>query len=1176
MNEVRAQDDIMLTWLAEVLGSKSQLDEVAMNLATSIYEEHCKTDIGELLDRAVEFAQKSLHHTPSDSPCAASRWNDLGLMLDRRYSRSGEMADLQEAIAAARQAVNSTPNEHVHRPGRLNNLSNKLEKRYKQTSEITDLEEAVETARQVVTSAPVTDPDQPTYLNNLGNKLRLRYQKLGAMKDLEEAIAVVARAADFTLCSISDRTAYLNNLANMLGLRYEQVGRMADLEQAIETARQAVDLTPVNHPYRLLCLNNLGVKLDRKYSLTGQMADLEEAIETKRQAIDLTPSDHPDRAGYLNNLSNKLIRRYEQTAEMADLEEAVTTAHQAVDLTPADHTDRAMYLNNLGIKIDRRYERTGEMANLEEAIKIARQAIDLSMADELEKSTRLSSLGYKLKSRYERTGEMADLEEAISLVRRAVDFTPANHVNRVRALSDLGTNLGLRYERTGEMADLEEAVTVARQAREFLPVDYPGRATCLSNLSSQLERRYSRTGKMTDLEEAIAVMRQALDSMAASPVDRPRALNNMGVMLQTRYERTGEMTDLEEAIKTVLQAVDSTPSDHPDRAGYLNNLGNSLEKRYERTGEMVDLEGAVGAAQQAAQLTPADHADRAVYLNNLGNKLVRRYEQTQELCHLQNAATAFTLAWRALASVPFHRIASSRRAIKIFHRLGQNYLAALIAEQVIDVLPTINPRFLNRSDRQYILSRYSGIAADACAVLLKTRSTGTALQCLEKGRAVILGQLIDDRTDITALRSEYSELASQFDILRNEVNNPANTSLVAHRHRLAAVELDKCIKNIQQLPGHTHFMSGLSEDEMRACATDGPIVVVNVSALGSDAIIVSPDSIKSLALPNLSAEVAETWISRDWHSRDRPKRGENNKKYIEYLGWLWHVCVKPILDAVSPRENGPDGQLPRVWWVGSGLASSMPFHAAGVYSSWPGENALGRVVSSYAPSIKALAYSRTRRRHERAIQPKVLIATMPVTPDLKSLPGAGVERESVAQVLGTSAAVEDIEQPTSEVVARRLTQCSIAHFACHGRSDSVDPSNSGLIFARRDENGDIVQDTLTVHKVSEINLQNARLAYLSACSTAENKSTRLADEAIHVATGFQVAGFPHVVGCLWPSVDQVCAEIAHSFYTLLTQDGSIDLGNRAIAVALHQSVLAVAARDWKRPLNWAQFVHYGA
>ena len=68
-----------------------------------------------------------------------------------------------------------------------------------------------------------------------------------------------------------------------------------------------------------------------------------------------------------------------------------------------------------------------------------------------------------------------------------------------------------------------------------------------------------------------------------------------------------------------------------------------------------------------------------------------------------------------------------------------------------------------------------------------------------------------------------------------------------------------------------------------------------------------------------------------------------------------------------------------------------------------------------------------------------------------------------------------------------------------------------------------------MERVSELNLRDARLAYLSACSTAENKAADLRDEGIHIVSGFQVAGFPHVVACLWPSIDRVCVEVATGF-----------------------------------------------
>jgi hypothetical protein len=76
----------------------------------------------------------------------------------------------------------------------------------------------------------------------------------------------------------------------------------------------------------------------------------------------------------------------------------------------------------------------------------------------------------------------------------------------------------------------------------------------------------------------------------------------------------------------------------------------------------------------------------------------------------------------------------------------------------------------------------------------------------------------------------------------------------------------------------------------------------------------------------------------------------------------------------------------------------------------------------------------------------------------------------------------------------------------------------------------------------------AFLSYLSACSTAENRAKRLSDEVIHLVSGFLVAGFPHVVGCLWPS-NGVCVEVAGGFYSSLFEQGGSRWQDGQMAVA---------------------------
>jgi hypothetical protein len=46
-----------------------------------------------------------------------------------------------------------------------------------------------------------------------------------------------------------------------------------------------------------------------------------------------------------------------------------------------------------------------------------------------------------------------------------------------------------------------------------------------------------------------------------------------------------------------------------------------------------------------------------------------------------------------------------------------------------------------------------------------------------------------------------------------------------------------------------------------------------------------------------------------------------------------------------------------------------------------------------------------------------------------------------------------------------------------------------------------------VHRVLDLSLAHVRIAYPSACLTAENKAAQLWDEVIHVIKGFQVTRF---------------------------------------------------------------------
>ncbi len=71
-----------------------------------------------------------MEETVESVPDLPGRLNNLGIMLERRFERTGMMEDLEDSIRRAQQAVTITPQDHLSLAMYLNNLGNKLETQF--------------------------------------------------------------------------------------------------------------------------------------------------------------------------------------------------------------------------------------------------------------------------------------------------------------------------------------------------------------------------------------------------------------------------------------------------------------------------------------------------------------------------------------------------------------------------------------------------------------------------------------------------------------------------------------------------------------------------------------------------------------------------------------------------------------------------------------------------------------------------------------------------------------------------------------------------------------------------------------------------------------------------------------------------------------------------------------
>ncbi|KAL4746056.1 CHAT domain-containing protein [Aspergillus terricola var. indicus] len=1112
-----------------------------------------------------------------------------------------EMQDCEGAVNDGKVALDSAPTDDPDRAGYLSDLSNDLARSYWQTGNLQDLDAAIVNAELAVAATPDSHPNRSDRLNKLSHHLSSRYMQTGDLQDLEAAIASADLAVAAAPESHPDRPDCLYSLSYHLSSRYEQTGSLQDLDDSIANADLAVAAAPENHPSLASYLALLSYHLSCRYGRTRNLQDLKAAIVNADLAVAVTPHDHPNRAVNLTSLSLRLLNSYERTGNLQDLDAAITNADLAVAATPDSSPKYAGRLNNLSNYLSSRYRRTGNLQDLDDAIENAGLAVAAAPDGHPSRAGCLQTLSNQLYIRYERTGDPQELEAAIKNAELAVAGTSETHPERAGCLHTLSNHLSRRYTRTGNLQDLEAAIANADLAMAATPDKHPDYASTLNNLSNDLCIRYERTGNLQDLEAAIANTRLAV---AATPNDNPNYaafLSNLSHCLSRRYKRTRDLQDLADAILNADLAVAATPDDHSDRAGRINNLSNRLLSRYEHTGNLQDLEAAIANANLAVAAAPDNYPYQAIYLSNLSLCLSSRYERTGNSQDLDTALQCLIKSANSPNAVPLRRIFSARRAIRILRQRNQWDDASVLAENAVRLLPLVCARYLARDDQQHAIIQTAGLASDACSIFLQLRQPEKALQMLEFGRGLILGYLIDSRSDVDQLQNDHPALAKEYDRLRHILSQPLDSVRPENRDQLlqwkknAPHELENCLAAIRQQEGYERFLLEPVVEDLTSQAAEGPVVIVNINDFGSHAIIVQDQKIRSLDLPDMSQtqnlalnEQVQRFRSagerghdvRDIESEPEPfdafERLYTTRYDASSLDWLWSHCVKPIVSEIKAQTQSPAlGALPRVWWIGTGVASSLPFHAAGDHSH-PTENTISCVISSYTPSIKVLAYTRSclARALPRNSTPSVFIAAMPTTPNEPPLPGVEPEVDAIQQASGHVYRVRLQRYPAPEAVLSAMEDTDIIHFACHGSSDPVNPSDSHLLLQNNSPSAPAVE-RLTVQQISSCVFKRARIAYLSACSTAQIAATRLADEAIHLASAFQVAGFGHVIASLWSVDDATCAHMAGYFYGYLVRHQVTGaLSNRLIAEALHAAVLQV--RSKQDPSLWASFIHCGA
>lgn len=1097
-------------------------------------------------------------------------WNMANDCL-RSFENTGSQDDLAAAIILYQQVSGVLPPDSANRGEALYRLGHALSRRFSITRAPGDLDGAIEAYRQVPATAENVDVTEIDYLR--GAALLQRWQRTTDSADLECAIEAIEKSED-------GQPRRQARLGWALITRYEVFRDVADLDRGIDTLRHALAALPSDDPFHLDAAEKLANAYPLRYLLTEELADLDRFVNAWQGIAEALPAGHPRHAASLMWCGVAHHGRYDHRGQVADLDAAVDLCRSAVAADPAHR----LYRYNLARALHTRFLHDTSLENLHAAIEQFDRALAAAKPDDAHRTLCLIEASSAYRYRFDHGGHLADLDRSEDLGEQAVHAEPGNPValgvmsavrlsryHRFGVEADLdnaielgtravsgGTSVDVRtldivsavhierYEHYGVLADLQRAVELSERACAEMPRHSPKLRTCRQNLAARFHRRFERTGDWADLDRAIEIGEQ-VRTIPAGAVEVAFGLANLSGCYVQRYRHTGAPADLDRAVALGEQAHEVMPVDHHERMRTQSDLGRAYQARFLRDDAAEDLERAAELFERTAAMTPADSAQLAKATADVVHADILRLADLGKPVPRATVADLMTSAIADTASPLVDRLQLSTGLGMLAHLAGEHDLAVGQFDAAIAMAPLTTPRESDWTDQEHRLGVTSGLVREAVAAHCAHGDPAGAVMAAELGRGVLLAAQLDSRTDLTDLDQAHPDLAARFRDTLDRINAPDAAVDLRRRHWS---EHDDLVAAIRGLPGFDRFLVPPSLGDLTAATAGGAVVVVNSGALRSDAIVVTEDADPvGIELPRLHlSDVLEQAreLLEATHDNGTLAGAQRRRRVLPpILAWLWDAIVAPVVDAL------PSG-LTRVWWLPTGLLGTFPLHAAG-HPGRPG--ALDRLVSSYTPTLRALAHARSR---QSAADRDQLIVTLADTPGLAPLPGTAAEAAALSTRQPGARILADNKATTAAVTAA-LPEATWAHFACHADADLNAPARSGL---------HLHDGIFPVPDISRLRLTTAELAYLSACSTA-HPGTRDADQSLHLASAFQLAGFRHVIASLWPLNDRMAAIAAESFYQdlAMADDASI---------TLRRTTLNLRARYPDRPDCWAALIHSGA
>jgi tetratricopeptide (TPR) repeat protein len=738
-------------------------------------------EAGRCYDRALTLV--------GESPNRAVLLSNKGDFL-RMTSREGEphhAARISDAVACQEEALNlcnqylalpfkpRLPYGMIHR-----NAAQAYLAQFAVSSDEIDIERAISMFEKAISFAQEQNSAREMFDNELAIAYFARGEKLSRPEDLAKACEILQEVIREVPNTVSARVHLADFCQKQAANSSNQAEANAQSEEAVKLIEAAVNAMPANFRNRGWVYDRCSAAHYSKYAIDGGLPDLDRAIECLRLAT--ACNDYEALWNSYRFLGQCLLDRHEHSQEPQDLAEASEATDEAMRRCGAANPAALAQCKWVSGKVlERMYKGNRSLEMLRDARDTFLESVEEMPGTTSSRPLALNDLGNAYTKLFVHEALSDHLEKGIDAYKRSLAnlqqlYSNERHPDVLMLNGSLGFAMLERYRYWRAESDLKSSISYYHRSMSGIDKRHPRYAPRAGNLSYALQLLFELNGDILVLKESQSWANSALNGPIRLGSElRSWLETHLGNAFCRAFSKSNQPADLENAVEHYDRALAETGISLAYRATTLTNKAVVFKMKAEITGLPSDFDASYQAFEEVRQLLPEDEPHSWVNLLNQANLVFEMYNRhigpDRNTQALRALEKFAALALNNMAT-PATRINSASIAASLTSEIQHDFARARDFICIsLNLLPEAILLHESRLEQMKFIRAYHYVPSSAAALSIAANDPDPlVIHRLEAGRANIWDRLLGQKTPVDALKNVDADLAERFQSLQKRLS----------------------------------------------------------------------------------------------------------------------------------------------------------------------------------------------------------------------------------------------------------------------------------------------------------------------------------------------------------------------------------------------------------------------